>query len=279
MRFGEIRGVLVLSAREVGDAVCNRWVLAAVACLGGLALVLAMFGAAAGGETRAAPLEVALANLSSLSVYLLPLLALLLSIDAVVGESEQGTLGLLLTYPLTRWQIMAGKFVGHVAVLVIAIVLGYGPLAALVAWHSGETGGWVGYAVMMAGSVLLGAAFIALGYLLSVSCRERRTAVGAAIALWIGLVVLYDLALFGLLVADSAHVIGERTFAVLLLLNPGDAYRLLNLLAIDAVGVVTGMGDVIHGLSLDWPAVVLVLAAWIVVPLALGAWLFARREI
>ena len=274
-----LRGVLVLARREVGDAVRNRWILAAILCLGGLALVLALFGAAASGETRAAPLRIAAANLSGLSVYLLPLLALLLSVDAVVGEAEQGTLGLLLAYPLARWQVVAGKFTGHLAVLGIAIVLGYGPVAALLAWHSGEAAGWAGYVVMMAASVLLGAVYAALGYLLSVMCRERRTAAGAAIALWIVLVVLYDLALFGLLMADSAHVIGERTLAVLLLLNPGDAYRLLNLLAIDAAGVITGMDDVVDGLSLDWPAVVLVLGAWTAVPLALGAWLFGRREI
>ena len=269
----------MIARREVGDAVRNRWILAAIACLGGLALVLALFGSAASGETHAAPLHVAVANLSSLSAYLLPLLALLLSIDAVAGESEQGTLGLLLTYPVARWQVVTGKFAGHLAVLVIAIVLGYAPVAGLVAWHSGETSGWGGYAVMMAASALLGAVFVALGYVLSVLCRDRATAVGAAIALWIALVVLYDLALLGLLAADSAHVIGERTFTVLLLLNPGDVYRLLNLLAIDAVGVITGMDDVAGGLSLDWPAVVLVLAAWVAVPLALGAWLFRRKEI
>lgn len=274
-----LRGVLVLSRREAGDAVRNRWVLAAVACLGGLALVLALLGAAAGGESRAAPLEIAVANLSSLSVYLLPLLALLLSLDGIAGEAEQGTLGLLLTYPLDRWQVVTGKFIGHLSVLLIAIVLGYGPVAVLVAWHSGEAAGWVGYVAMMAASGLLGAVFVALGSLLSVLCRERRTAVGAAVALWIGLVVLYDLALLGLLVAGGGHVIGERTFAVLLLLNPGDAYRLLNLLMIDAVGVITGMSDVVSGLSLDRTTVALVLVAWVTAPLALSVFLFQKKEI
>ena len=274
-----LRGVLILSRREVGDAVRNRWVLAAAACLGGLALVLALLGAAAGGESRAAPLEVAVANLSSLSVYLLPLLALLLSLDAVAGEAEQGTLGLLLACPLARWQVVAGKFTGSLAVLLAAIVLGYGPVAGLVAWRSGEVAGWSGYVAMMAASGLLGAVFVALGQLLSVLCRERRTAVGAAVALWIGLVVLYDLALLGLLMADGGHAVGERTFAVLLLLNPGDAYRVLNLLTIDAVGAITGMGDMAGALPLDRTTVVLVLAAWVAVPLALSAVLFRRREI
>ena len=274
-----LRGVLVLARREAGDAVRNRWVLAAIACLGGLALVLALLGSAAGGASRVAPLEIAVANLSSLSVYLLPLLALLLSLDAIAGEAEQGTLGLLLTTPLSRRQVVAGKFAGHLWVLLVAIVLGYGPVAGLLAWRSGEDAGWVGYVAMMGSSVLLGAVFVALGYLLSVLCRERRTAVGAAVVLWIGLVVLYDLALIGLLVADGDHPIGERTFTALLLLNPGDAYRLLNLLAIDAVGMMAGMGDGVGGLPLHWAAVVLVLAAWVAAPLALSVFLFRRKEL
>ena len=57
-----------------------------------------------------APLAIAVANLSSLGVYLLPLLALMLSFDAVVGESERGTLNLLLAYPVDRWQVILGKF-------------------------------------------------------------------------------------------------------------------------------------------------------------------------
>ena len=91
--------------------------------------------------------------------------------------------------------------------------------------------------------------------------------------------VLYDLALIGLLVADGGHVIGERTFAVLLLLNPGDAYRLLNLLAIDAVGVTTGMSDVVIGLSLDCRPWCWCSRPWVAAPLALSAFLFQRKEI
>jgi len=268
-----------IAVREVREAIRNRWVLAASVSLGGLALMLALLGSAAVGESRAAPLAVAVANLSSLSVYLVPLLALLVSFDAIVGESERGTLALLLTYPVKRWQLLAGKFVGHLTVLVFAVALGYGPVAGFVIWRSGDPQGWQGYVAMMLASVLLGAVFVALGYLVSVICRQRASAIGAVIVLWLALVVLYDLGLLGVLLADENHAIGERAFAALLLINPGDAYRLFNLLAIDAVGAITGMSAVVDGLALERSTPLLVLAAWVVGPLAASAILFQRREI
>jgi Cu-processing system permease protein len=268
-----------IAVREVREAIRNRWVLAASASLGGLALMLALLGSAAVGESRAAPLAVAVANLSSLSVYLVPLLALLVSFDAIVGESERGTLALLLTYPVKRWQLLVGKFAGHLTVLTFAVALGYGPIGGFVIWRSADPQGWQGYVAMMLASVLLGAVFVALGYLVSVICRQRASAVGAVIVLWLALVVLYDLGLLGVLLADENHAIGERVFAALLLINPGDAYRLFNLLAIDAVSALTGMSAVVDGLALERSTPLLVLAAWVVAPLAMSAILFQRREI
>jgi Cu-processing system permease protein len=274
-----LRCLAAIAVREVREAIRNRWVLAASASLGGLALMLALLGSVAVGESRAAPLAVAVANLSSLSVYLVPLLALLVSFDAIVGESERGTLALLLTYPVKRWQLLAGKFAGHLTVLVFAVALGYGPIGGFVIWRSADPQGWQGYVTMMLASVLLGAVFVALGYLVSVICRQRASAIGAVIVLWLALVVLYDLGLLGVLLADENHAIGERAFAVLLLINPGDAYRLFNLLAIDAVGAITGMSAVVDGLALERSTPLLVLAAWVVGPLAVSAILFQRREI
>jgi ABC-type Na+ efflux pump permease subunit len=39
-------------------------------------------------------------------------IALLISHDAIVGEMERGTMLLLLSYPVGRWQVLIGKFVG-----------------------------------------------------------------------------------------------------------------------------------------------------------------------
>ena len=75
-------------------------------------------GSAAGGFCAhrygcAGALDVSVVSRTSLSVYLLPLIALLLAFDALVGEFERGTMLLLLSYPVARWQVVMGKFSGH----------------------------------------------------------------------------------------------------------------------------------------------------------------------
>ena len=136
--------VSIQASKEFSDAVRNRWVAMAVLLLGSLALALSFLGTVPVGETRVSALDVGVVNLASLSMYLIPLIALMLSFDALVGEFENGTMLLLLTYPVTRWQILFGKFLGHVAILLLAILIGYGgTFAMLVYTAGGETqGAW-----------------------------------------------------------------------------------------------------------------------------------------
>ncbi len=102
-----------IAAKEIREGFRNRWVLATTLLLGLLALTLSFLGSAPTGSTGASALDVIVVSLSSLTIFLLPLIALLLSHDAIVGEAERGTLLLLLGYPVARWQVIVGKFLGH----------------------------------------------------------------------------------------------------------------------------------------------------------------------
>jgi len=233
---------LILAMKEFRDGLRNRWIAAAILLLTGLTLTVAFLGSAPVGTTGGTGLGITVASLSSLSVYLVPLIALMLSYDAIVGEAERGTLLLLLSYPVSRWQLIAGKFLGHLAILSMAVIIGYGAAAAAVAIFTGATAS--DYAALLAligSSILLGAVFLMLGYLMSALAREQATAAGMAIGLWLAMVLLYDLVLLGILMVDSSHVIGERTFAGLLILNPADAFRVFNLTQFDSVSVVAGL--------------------------------------
>lgn len=273
-----MRAVLILAGKEIRDGLRNRWVAAAVLLLTALALLLALLGSAPTGTVKASPLGVTVASLSSLTVYLLPLIALMLAYDALVGEFERGTMLLLLTYPVARWQVVLGKFVGHMAILVAAIVIGYGGVGLLVEFiGGGDPESRLAYVAMMASSVLLGAAFVGLGYLVSVLVRERATAAGLAVALWLGLVVLYDLALLGLLLADANQAMGEGVFAALMAVNPTDAYRLVTLGGAESVRMAAGLTDGTAGTGI--PAALASIAAWVFVPLAATMWLFQRRDL
>ena len=270
----------VLALKELRDGFRNRWVAAAIIVLAILALVLSVLGSAPTGSVRVSELDISVISLASLSVYLIPLIALMLSYDALVGEFERGTMMLLLAYPVTRWQIIVGKFLGHLMILLIAIVVGYGgTVVVLTLVTDSGTEGWQAYATMMASTLVLGAVFIALGYLISVIVRERATAAGAAIGLWLVFVVLYDLLLFGALTMDEDQKISQQLFSMLMLVSPTDAYRVLNLSLFEGVSEAAGIAGVASEAGMSGMLLASSLLLWIILPLVATLLLFRRREL
>jgi Cu-processing system permease protein len=276
-----MRNILIVARKEIQEGLRNRWVLATTLILAALALTLTFLGSAPTGNVGVRPLDVVIVSLSSLTIFLLPLIALLISHDAVVGEMERGTMLLLLSYPVARWQVMLGKFVGHLSILAFATLLGYGAAAAALAATGADIDaeGWTAFGSMVASSILLGAAFIAVGYLVSALVRERGTAAGIAIGIWLLFVLIYDMALLGALVVDQGRTISGGVLNALLLLNPTDAYRLFNLTSSGNVSAFSGMAGVAQNATLSPLALIATLAAWALVPLGLAALAFSRREL
>lgn len=276
-----MRNVLLIAAKEIQESLRNWWVLSTTLLLAALALTLTFLGSAPTGSVAVRALDVVIVSLSSLTIFLLPLIALLISHDAIVGEIERGTMLLLLSYPVGRWQVLIGKFAGHLAILAFAIVLGYGA-AALALATTGATidaESWAAFGKMIGSSILLGASFIAVGYLVSSLVRARGTAAGVAVGIWLLLVLIYDIALLGLLVIDQGRFISAGILNALLLLNPTDVYRMFNLAGSANVSVFSGMAGLADTMTLNPEILLMALAAWAALPLALAAFVFSRREL
>lgn len=276
-----MNAVMTVALKEIQQAVRNRWVLAATLLLAGLALSLTFLGSAPTGNVGVRALDVVIVSLSSLTIFLVPLIALLIAHDAVVGDMERGTMLLLLSYPVARWQVLLGKFLGHLAVLAFATCLGYGAAAAaLLATGSRlDQDSLLAFAAMIGSSVLLGAVFVAIGYLISALARDRGTAAGVCIGLWLLLVLLYDMALLGLLVLDQGRNISREALNALLLLNPTDVYRLFNLTGFANVSTFAGMAGLAGSATLSAQTLVAALMLWTLIPLGLAALAFSRREL
>lgn len=261
--------ILATALCEFRIALRNRWVAIAVVLMALFALVLSAAGSAPTGGLGVDRLSVIVASLTSLAVYLVPLLALLMSFDAISGEVERGTLPLLLTYPVARWQVLLGKMAAHLAVLTLAVVTGYGLAAgaALLADPSAKAG-LPALVRLMWSSVVLGATFLGAGYALSSLARRPSGAAGLAVGLWLALVVLYDLGLLAAIVADNGGWFTTHAFPVALLANPADAFRLFNLAASGATAAASGVGGAAATIPLWqalaslllWPLAALVLA-------------------
>lgn len=271
--------ILIIAGKEIREGMRNRWVLATTLLLATLALTLTFLGSAPTGNVGASRVDVVIVSLSSLTIFLVPLIALLISHDAIVGEVERGTMLLLLGYPVGRGQIVFGKFLGHIAILCFATVCGYGVAAIALGVMGGATAqSWVAFISMTASSVLLGAVFVAIGYLVSALAAERSTAGGVAIAIWLFFVLIYDMALLGGLVAAQGRSLPGGLLDFLLLANPTDAYRLLNL-GSGGAAALSGMGGLARNSILTGEALLAALLVWTAAPLALASVVFSRRDI
>jgi Cu-processing system permease protein len=272
----QLRQITALAAKEFSDRLRNRWVLAVALVFTVFSLLITYFGGAAQGQIGPRSIEVTIASLVSLVIYLIPLIALLLGFDAIVGERERGSLDLLLALPITRLELLLGKYLGLAAALGLSTLAGFALVAGLL-WQRFGMAGLYHYGGFMASSVLLGLAFLSLALLLSVLARDRTRASGLAIALWFALVLVYDLLLLGLLVASGGELggllVGDRV-AYVLLLNPADVFRILNVFSLDDMARLYGLASVVPpALGNPWLMGGAMLA-WIVAPLALAGWRF-----
>lgn len=270
----EFTQVMTVAGKEFRDRIRNRWVLAVALVFTVFALVIAYFGSAQQGAVGFRSIEFTIASLVSLVIYLIPLIALMLGFDAIVGERERGSLGLLLSMPMTRFELLLGKYLGLAAALSASTLAGFGLVAVVLAAELDGTA-LFHYAGFMFSSVLLGMAFLSLAVMVSVFATDRTRASGLAIGLWFFFVLIFDLLLLGGLVV-SGDSYGGEIFPYLLLLNPADVFRVLNIFSLEEVRTLYGLASVFPE-SLASPLLLTgVMFGWIVAPLAVASWGFRR---
>lgn len=261
--------ILATAGAEFRIALRNRWVAIVIVMMTLFSLVLSAAGSAPTGDLGADRLSVTVASLTSLGVYLVPLVALLMSFDAIAGEVERGTLSLVLTYPVSRGELILGKFTAHLGILALASAIGYGVAAgAAFAVDANAGQGLPALLRLFWTSLLLGATFLGVGYAISAFARRPGAAAGVAIGLWLVLIVLYDLGLLAAVVASGDGAFSTQVFPWLLLANPADAFRLYNLAASEATAAAAGVGGAAATIPafqallsiLVWPVLAFVIA-------------------
>lgn len=274
--------IITIALKEFKDGLRNRWMLAMTLVFALFSLGLSFLGSAASGTLGFASLASTLVSLSSLAVILIPLIALMVAYQAFVGEYEQGTLLLLLTYPLKRSQILLGKFFGQAGILAGAAILGFGA-AGLAIFFTSELSGqeiFAAFSGFIVSAILLGWIFIALAYVISLSVNEKSAAAGLALLIWFLFVLVFDLVLLAVLVATEGELDADF-MSGLLLLNPTDVFRLINYQLADPEGLANygGALQVLQDAPPSISSLFLILLTWLLAPLGLAGWIFQKRSI
>ncbi|RLM70707.1 ABC transporter permease [Halorubrum sp. Atlit-8R] len=268
---GALRHVFVVAVTEYRLAVRSRWALALTGLFVAFGGVVLTFSGSAVGPAGA---ERVVASLTSLAAYLVPLTALALGYDAIVGREDEGWLAVVFSLPVRRSEVVAGTYLGRLAVLAGATLLGFGFSGALIVREFGvaELPAFLGF---LGGAVGAGAAFLALALLLSTVAREKTHALGAALLAWVWFVLGHDLLALGVVAAAD---LPGAALSALVLSNPVSAFRVL---VLSGLGTTAGGGftAVLAGSGLSTAALALSLVAWAVVPAAAAGVLVRRRRL
>jgi Cu-processing system permease protein len=218
-----------LIVKEIYDSRRNPWII-------GYFVVLAVLGLAIGYHGMSSAMGLSLqifgrttATLINLCLFVAPLVAVTLGAGSISGEKDRGTLEQLLSQPIERWEIVAGKYIGLLTVLTITTVAGFAPAACIVGLYSSPIDAFY-FLLFPLLAVLVIGAMLAIGMLISVWSKGRAQAQLSAILVWFAFVLVYDLLLMGSLAIVRLSPAG---LALLLLLNPIDAGRILVILALN----------------------------------------------
>jgi Cu-processing system permease protein len=222
--------VLLVARQELLLAARSRWTQIFAGVFAILALGVSSSGYILSGGYGFQDFARTSASLVQLVVLVVPLASLLMGVLALAPE--RSTAELLFSQPISRQTILVGKLLGLFAALSAAEFVGFG-LAGLVVFSTGGEEGGAGYALLVLGSLLLTAAFLAIAALLAAGAvgRKRTRALALAIVVWFVAVILFDLVALGVasLLPSTA---ASRLLVVSVIANPAGAVRTGALLGI-----------------------------------------------
>lgn len=274
--LSRVSSVLAFARREFRDAISSRWFILYTVAFTVLAVAVSFMSLAGSGSHGFAGFGRTTAGLLNLIMLVVPLMALIAGAGSIAGERERGTLLYLLAQPISRTELLLGKYIGLAIALCCSMCIGFGLSAGVLAWRVGGVGinSFVMLVVFTCGLAL---AMLSVGMLLSVISRRSGVATGLGLFAWLILVFLSDL---GLMAGTILFKLRVQEVFVIGVMNPLQAFKMAVIVSmnasLDVLGPVGMYASHTFGGALPW-ILALVLLGWTVVPMLIALFLFSKR--
>ncbi len=257
----------------------NRWVVSFAILFSLLTLLIAYFGMVTSGYAGFQDFTRTSASIINLGGFLIPLFAILLGVFSFLSNPEY--LELLVTQPVSRSQVLLGRYLGLVVTIIGASALGFGLPGIIIAIVIGTLGA-VKYLLVIAYSFLLAIAFTGISVLISLLVGRRQIALGIGLAVWI----FYEL-LYGVIILGSTLYLSPTALKTILTLgllgNPVDIARVLSLLQVGGPHLFGPAGATLIKLTGSTTLATLYgltgLMIWIVLPVVAALRVFNRQDL
>lgn len=276
----------LIARKDFDDAIRSRMILAIVGIFVFFASVLVAAPAIFGDSTADITTAEALSLTIIPSETLVPIVSLIVGYMAIVGERQSGSIKMLLGFPHSRRDVVAGKFIGRTAVVSIGIVVGF---TVAVLLGAGLYGSFPArdFAALLGVTLYLALVFVGFAVGVSAGTASRGTAMAIVIGMFILFNVFWQLITSLVLYAVEGGDVGTipTWHEFLVSISPMAAYESAarTFLDFEFPGFFGGpttdaavAGDPFF--LQDWFGFV-ILAVWMTVPLAIGYWRFSRADL
>lgn len=215
------------------------------------------------------------------SVYLVPLVGLMVGYKAIAGERTSGSIRLVLGLPNTRGEVFFGKVIGQTAVVSVAILVGYGA-AALVALISYDSFALLEFGLYTLLTVLYALVCVSIAVGFSASTKSRKRALAGAVAVYSLILILWDVIVAILQTVTIGYTVpvGEQPawLSIFSALNPSTAFAHATRAVIPEYREITRFPYLQTNIWQDWYGFI-VIGLWVITPLVLGYLCFSRADI
>ena len=212
--------------------------------------------------------------LTLLNIILLttPLVSIIFTSIYLYNSAE--FIELLLSQPVRRQKIWTGIFLGLLASLAMAFIIGAGiPIMLFVPGQPAIT--------LMLMGILITAVFVALGFLCAILARDKARGIGISILLWLFFALLFDGIVLFLLLQFADYPI-EKPMIVLSSLNPIDLARIFIILQLDVSAMLGYTGAIFKDFFGTGPGTIIgfgLLSLWAVIPFLISLRRFVKKDL
>ena len=271
--------VILIALQEFTLNRRNKWVASFAGIFAFIAFFISYFGMVTSGYSGFQDFARTSTSLINLVGFILPLFALVLGTFSFISNKEY--LELMVSQPISRYQVILGKYFGLLLTMLSATLLGFAIPGIVISLTIGVEGA-LSYALVILFSILLTIIFTGCAVLISQIAKRQQIALGITIGVWIFFEVIYGLIILGTTLYFTP-VFLKHALIFELLLNPIDIYRVLSLLAVGGAEFFGPAGaSLIKLTGSEWIAVLsglLGMVAWSVIPIIASIKIFSRQNL
>ena len=271
--------ILVIAKHELTMNIRNKWIVLFAVVFGALVVSISYFGIMAEGFSGMQNFTRTSASILNLVLYIIPMVALTMGTLSFTGD--KGSVELLFSQPVSRIEVVLGKFLGLFLSLATATLIGFVASGVIVVAGNGLEGIFQ-YGIFVLLSLALSMVFLSLSVVVATVNRRKSKAFGLSMFLWFFFVLFYDLLTLGgtmLLKGPSANL-----FLFLSLFgNPVDMVRVAALISLENATIFGAAGAALlrflGGTGTSVLLLLLGLSLWTFLPLGISHLILKKQDI